>query len=1026
MWRARQQLLEALSGEVHSDAQMPVVDNRTIGTEDDEMGQPEITRRTRITLPTTPQPAVGLASGAWATTHSTPTAAERLPVTRTSALPIHLADRVPEPLGCVSSPLSLPGQALVRQVSATSSPGGTSGRTVRTQDTRHTTDQFTTAGLVRLGASTTTPRTPTTVGLHPEVVMASVPGGLTDPGPRPTESTVFPWLPLGPTNITPGSGTRGSSSLGGTDSGASSTTRLAPTTQVTDQSAPVSVTVTASTGATTRVSPSVTSRVVPQTVSPLMTTALPLFLMTPLPRIPPFSGEGQEVRFVEWHEHFENVANLAGWDDHWHLVHLASSLKDTAASFYHSCSCEVRNNYQFLLTALKRRFTPVQLTAVQSQLFHNRLQGEKESVEQYVQDLRKLFNQAYTKATREGPQAEKMGQTLLANQFVAGLRPYLKRKLVGVDGSLEELVLKARLEEVKGREFTGCVSDASSVKELPPRPRVTLRRTELEVPAGDHPQTTRRPEVPTTLGTRAIRGRCFNCGMEGHMSRTCPYPKKKRRNEAHGRREGTMSALTTSRREVQEKIEDLRRQLQEAEAQIAVEDSSDVLHSVSRVGDNTGGRLGPSVYTEVSVNGVPTRTLLDTGSPATIVSLEFVMSVMVGERKEGQSKEQWKIDTLRRLSRPDVTLKNYGGHPLDIIAQMPLRLSHGDRTMEATVLIQKGAPNQLLLGTDVLGDLGFVLMAETPSGAVDLLSKGLPQSQVNDPVQDFVEPQPTSSAGGPVLETGSGLREVAQCVSEQAGTTTVAPSVAATADNPRPMEVTPMHSKSVGETAETQSRPDAATTENDEMSAKKGNTSSSTGSQSPSRSTDPCGADASCTGVVRLLTATRIPSGHRKMVQVQLLGDIDCDLVVFTPNSMDKGILLADAVLAGPCATMIVTNSGAEVMCLEAGTVLGTATSIEERDVLGGVDPVVGEDVTKETGSCISEEELDPQLTPVGGGSPDPGATCTRQNMSIDNQGLVAKPIASALAGNAANLEVAALSPTDDPQFAREDCTSKP
>ena len=174
-----------------------------------------------------------------------------------------------------------------------------------------------------------------------------------------------------------------------------------------------------------------------------MTTALPLSLMTPLPRIPPFSGEGQEVRFVEWHEHFENVANLTGWIDHWRLVHLASNLKGTATSFYHSCSCEVRKNYQFLLTVLKRRFTPVQLTTVQSQLFHNRLQGGKDSVEQYVQDLRKLFNQAFAKATREGPQAEKMGQTLLANQFVARLRPNLKRKLMGVDGSLEELVLKA-------------------------------------------------------------------------------------------------------------------------------------------------------------------------------------------------------------------------------------------------------------------------------------------------------------------------------------------------------------------------------------------------------------------------------------------------------------------------------------------------------------------------------------------------------------------------------------------------------
>ena len=68
----------------------------------------------------------------------------------------------------------------------------------------------------------------------------------------------------------------------------------------------------------------------PGIVSPVMATALPMSLMTPLP---PFSGEGKETGFAEWHENFENVTKLSGWDDHWRLVHLAASLKDTAASF---------------------------------------------------------------------------------------------------------------------------------------------------------------------------------------------------------------------------------------------------------------------------------------------------------------------------------------------------------------------------------------------------------------------------------------------------------------------------------------------------------------------------------------------------------------------------------------------------------------------------------------------------------------------------------------------------------------------
>ena len=151
------------------------------------------------------------------------------------------------------------------------------------------------------------------------------------------------------------------------------------------------------------------------------------------------------------------------------------------------------------------------------------------------------------------------------------------------------------------------------------------------------------------------------------------------------------------------------------------------------------------MYAEVCVNGTPTKTLIDTGSPATIISLETVMSIVVGERKEGQSREQWKVNTLGRLAPPDVSLRNYGGHLLNLIAQTPLQLSCGDRTVDATVLIQKEAPNQLLLGTDVLGDLGFSLVGETPGGKINLLPSPQPCHDEEDGTQDSVGPQPPSS-----------------------------------------------------------------------------------------------------------------------------------------------------------------------------------------------------------------------------------------------------------------------------------------
>ena len=104
------------------------------------------------------------------------------------------------------------------------------------------------------------------------------------------------------------------------------------------------------------------------------------------------------------------------------------------------------------MAELKKRFTPVQLTAVQTQLFHSRCQGP---VDDFAQELRKLHASAYATATYANPEAEKVGPMVLANQFISGLRPELQAKLVGMEGTMDALVLKARFEEAKARELAG-------------------------------------------------------------------------------------------------------------------------------------------------------------------------------------------------------------------------------------------------------------------------------------------------------------------------------------------------------------------------------------------------------------------------------------------------------------------------------------------------------------------------------------------------------------------------------------------
>jgi len=95
----------------------------------------------------------------------------------------------------------------------------------------------------------------------------------------------------------------------------------------------------------------------------------------------------------------------------------------------------------------------MKLTVVQTQLFHVHQQGTKESVDEFSQGLRKLFARVYAGISQSGPEAEQIAQTVLANQFIIGLRPELKSKVVGTEGNLDQLLAKAKFEEAKRRDL---------------------------------------------------------------------------------------------------------------------------------------------------------------------------------------------------------------------------------------------------------------------------------------------------------------------------------------------------------------------------------------------------------------------------------------------------------------------------------------------------------------------------------------------------------------------------------------------
>ena len=91
--------------------------------------------------------------------------------------------------------------------------------------------------------------------------------------------------------------------------------------------------------------------------------------------------------------------------------------------------------------------------SVQSELFHSRKQQVQEKVDEYAQDLSRLYQKAYPQALQGTGETEIMGKTVLAYQFVAGLLPKIRAKVAGTEGTFEQPWIKARYEEAKARDL---------------------------------------------------------------------------------------------------------------------------------------------------------------------------------------------------------------------------------------------------------------------------------------------------------------------------------------------------------------------------------------------------------------------------------------------------------------------------------------------------------------------------------------------------------------------------------------------
>ncbi|GFW57352.1 retrovirus-related Pol polyprotein from transposon 412 [Trichonephila clavipes] len=357
---------------------------------------------------------------------------------------------------------------------------------------------------------------------------------------------------------------------------------------------------------------------------------------------------------------FSIVADANQWDSQTKACQLAASLRADAADILQTLPETQRLDFDALVNALELRFGEKCVKDYSRLQLKSRQQKVSETLQELATDVERLSHLAFSDCPTE------VREVLALQHFIDGVRdPEIQKALRMTD--LKDLkgalVFAMKFEAAqqatrKDRHPIRAVNESSnsSVERLERQMRSFMNRVESLM--------SQKADGKKTL-------KCWTCGREGHLQRSCRARQGADTNSA-------------PRKEVSEKL------INGHLVGRRLPDFGKPHFQVCQISTKSTGENG--IFIMGHVNELPCNMIIDTGANVSIIRNDLAQKL--------QEKLIW--------TPPRVVLQTVTGEKIDIHGKLKVKIKFGDTTYQHAVYVADIA-DPFILGLDFLKEHGFTL-----------------------------------------------------------------------------------------------------------------------------------------------------------------------------------------------------------------------------------------------------------------------------------------------------------------------------